>query len=116
MKNGTKSEISISVHLDEEQKPLKIFWKADQGGGVKSMQESKAMFLSFFDGEAKDTMKLDLWTKEFQVGEMDRFVFHSLRAMADAYIKATNNKELANKMQQFAHHFAEETKIIPKEE
>ncbi len=116
MTSDYKSEISISVHLDEEKKPKKIFWKANEDGESKSMQESKAMFLSFFDGEAKDTMKLDLWTKEFQVGEMDRFVFHSLRAMADAYIKATNNKELANKMQQFAHHFAEETKIIPKQD
>ena len=115
MKKTSKSQVKITVHLDEEKKPEKIVWNADQVAGKNVSNESKAMFLSLFDGEAKDTMKLDLWTKDFQVAEMDRFVFHSLRSMADAYVRATNNKAMGNQMQKFAHYFAEETEIIPKE-
>ena len=116
MKESSKSEVIISVHLDEEKRPEKIEWNANQIAGEDMPKESKAMFLSLFDGEAKDTMKLDLWTKDFQVAEMDRFVFHSLRSMADAYVRATNNKEMGNHMQKFAHYFGEETGIIPKED
>ncbi len=60
-------------------------------------------------------MKLDLWTKDFQTNEMDRFVYHTLRTMADSYFKATKNQKLANDMQRFAQYFGEETEIIPKE-
>jgi len=116
MGKSSKSEVNITVHLDEDKKPEKILWSTKQLSGKNISQESKAMFLSLFDGEAKDTMKLDLWTKEFQVAEMDRFVFHSLRSMADAYVRGTNNKDLGNQMQKFAHYFGEETGIIPKAE
>jgi gliding motility-associated protein GldC len=116
MSSSKRSQITITVELDKDQKPENIIWQADAPPQEGKSQQAKAMFLSLFDGEAKDTMKLDLWTKNFQVAEMDRLVFHSLRAMADAYLKGTNNKELANDMQKFAHYFAEETEIIPKDE
>ncbi|SRR6056297_1220571 len=115
MKKPNKSNVIISVHLDDEKRPDKIEWNADQIAGKNVSKESKAMFLSLFDGETKDTMKLDLWTKDFQVAEMDRFVFHSLKSMADAYVRATNNTEMGNQMQKFAHYFGEETGIIEKE-
>jgi hypothetical protein len=58
-------------------------------------------------------MKIDLWTTEMQVIEMDRFFFQTLRAMADTYFKATQNAELATAMQQFVQYFGEKTQIIP---
>ena len=81
----------------------------------KEMQPCKAMLLSLFDKKTKDTMKIDLWTTEMQVVEMDRFIFQSLRAISDTYYKATNNKEMAEKMAAFVDHFGKETEIIPKE-
>ncbi len=72
------------------------------------------MLLSVFDQETKDTLKIDLWTKDFQVAEMDRFIFQTLRAIADTYQRATNNTALANDMQRFAHYFGEQAEIIPK--
>lgn len=103
--------INIKVALGEDQVPESIQWSAT--GQVKE-SESKAMLLSLFDKETLDTLKIDLWTKDMQVGEMDRFFFQTLRAMADTYYKATNNKELATAMQQFVQYFAEETGVIPK--
>jgi len=32
-------------------------------------------------------------------------MYYTLRSLADTYINATGNKELAEQMQQFAHHF-----------
>lgn len=109
-----KSKIQIEVTLDEDQVPTQIKWKADDNSkaGYKAV---KSIFLSLFDEDSEDTMKLDLWTKEFRVDEMDKFVFQSLRTMADSYYKATNNGDLANHMVQFAQFFGTETGLLTPE-
>lgn len=112
-KVATTKDIIVRVGLDEMNLPVKMEWRSsDEPTG--NTHEIKAMVLSMFDKETKDTMKLDLWTKDFQMNEMDRFIYHSLRSLADTYYKATKNKELASKMQQFANHFGEETEILEK--
>jgi gliding motility-associated protein GldC len=107
------SNIKIKIGLDKKQVPVKIDWEADGGPNGPTKHESKAMLLSLFDKDSKDTMKIDLWTTEMQVIEMDRFFFQTLRAMADTYFKATQNAELATAMQQFVQYFGEKTQIIP---
>ena len=106
-----KSKIQIEVTLDEDQVPSQIKWKADdsQEAGFK---EVKSIFLSLYDEDSEETMKLDLWTKEFRVDEMDKFVFQTLRTMADSYYKATNNGEMANHMVQFAKFFGTESGLL----
>jgi hypothetical protein len=49
------------------------------------------------------------------VDEMDRMVFHTLKSLADTYIRATNNKQMAEQMQHFAHYFGEKTGILKPE-
>ena len=73
------------------------------------------MLLSLFDADHQETLKIDLWTTEMQVNEMDRFVYQSLRGIAETYFRATNNKDLASDMQQFVRYFGEQTEILPKE-
>ncbi len=109
------SEIRIEVGLDAENVPSRIQWQAQDNPDTQTPVECKAFLLSLFDKESRETLKIDLWTQEMQVIEMDRFIFHTLRALADTYYKATQNRELANEMQQFAQHFGEQTEIIPKE-
>ena len=70
------------------------------------------MLLSIFDKEPLDTLKIDLWTKEMTVAEMDRFFFQTLKAMGDTYFRATKNKELAEQLQQFVQYFGEQTEIL----
>jgi gliding motility-associated protein GldC len=74
------------------------------------------MLISLFDREHLETVKIDLWVKDMQVGEMDRFVFQTLRGMAETYFRATQNTELAKDMQRFVQYFGEQTQIIPKEQ
>ena len=108
-----KAKIEIEVQFNEEKLPSHIYWNAtDQVKGDQSM-ESKALFLFLFDRAEKETLKIDLWTHDFEVQEMDRMVFHTIRSIADTYIRATNNRELAESMQQFAAYFGEQTGIIP---
>ena len=110
-----KSNITIEVSLNENNIPNKIEWTAESPEGPVR-RESKAMLLSFFDKETLETFKIDLWTTEMQVAEMDRLMFHSLKSMSDAYYNATNNEELSNHMRSFVQHFGEFTGILPKSE
>ena len=110
-----KSVIGIEVELNEDNIPSKILWKAAGPNGPET-RESKAMLVSFFDKETLDTFKIDLWTTEMQVAEMDRFMFHTLNALSESYFKATQNQELSNHFKSFCKHFGEFTEIIPKEE
>jgi gliding motility-associated protein GldC len=108
------SVISIEVNLDENNHPKQMFWQADDAENPAEKKQVKAMLLSLFDKDHLDTLKIDLWTSELQVVEMDRFMFQTLKGLADSYFKATNNANLANAMQGFAEYFGEETDILPK--
>ncbi len=110
-----KSTINITVELDENKHPHKIFWEAQDNDDPQTKKEVKAMLLSLFDKDHLDTLKIDLWTNEMQVVEMDRFMFQTLRALSDTYFKATNNAQLANAFAGFAEFFGEETGILTKE-
>lgn len=114
-KKTKTSKIQIEVTLDDKQMPVEIKWHA-QDSASKDFKPVKCLFISMFDEAADDTMKLDLWTKEFRVDEMDMFMFQTLRSMADSYYKATNNSDLANRMVQFAHYFGEQTEILKPED
>ncbi|MBP7272837.1 MAG: gliding motility protein GldC [Saprospiraceae bacterium] len=100
-----QEEINIKVTLDEDKQPHSLAWQATSGDGGKA----KAMLLSFFDNEKLDTLKIDLWTTDFQIMEMDRFMFQTLSALADTYQRATQNNELASQLKEFSLHFGEKT-------
>ncbi len=107
------SQIKINLGLDEDKVPNHISWQSSDPNNKGQVRECKAMLVSFFDKESKETFKIDLWTKEMQVIEMDRFFFQTLRAMADTYFKATQNNALAADMQRFVQYFGEKTEILP---
>jgi gliding motility-associated protein GldC len=108
------SQIRINVGLDENRVPIHIDWEADDQSG-QGPQDCKAFMLSLFERQTKETLRIDLWTQDMQVAEMDRLMFHTLRSMADSYLRASNNVELARHFQAFAHHFGEQTGIIAPE-
>ncbi len=109
--NLKQKEISIKVGLDENNMPSQIFWDASDN---EAPQECKAMLLALFDKDHRDTYKIDLWTKEMQVVEMDRMMYQTIKALADTYFNATKNNQLASQMRQFAEFFGEETKSLGK--
>lgn len=109
------SEINIKFHLTEENYLESIEWASTDGPNANEYSNAKAILFSLFDEKSRDTLKIDLWTADMQVMEMDRFFFQTLKALSDTYFKATKNGELASKMQSFARYFGEETHIIPRE-
>ncbi|HMO41308.1 MAG TPA: gliding motility protein GldC [Saprospiraceae bacterium] len=106
------ADITITIGLNAENVPVSMQWQAPDGPATGA-QDCKAMLLSLFSRDELDTLKIDLWTQDMQVVEMDRFFFQTLRALADTYYKATQNAQLAGDMQRFVQYFGEQTEILP---
>ena len=104
------SEIKFLVELDENRVPEKLTWTA-QDGGV-GLEEAKAMLLSVWDAKTKETLRIDLWTKEMPVDEMKLFFHQTLVAMADTFQRATQDETMANTMRDFCDYFAEKLELI----
>ena len=103
------SPISIEITLDENKIPEKIFWSAEDGN-IKN-QESKAIFLSVWDSEKKESLRIDLWTKEMPLDEMKIFFHQTLVAMSDTFNRATQDEKMTNTMKDFCEYFAEKLNL-----
>lgn len=101
----TKSEIKIQVGVDENRVPEAITWTAEEGK-VKD-EDAKAMLLSMWDTKKKEAVRIDLWTKEMPVDEMNVFFHQTLLAMSHTFYKATQNEKMTAMMQDFCEYFAE---------
>ncbi len=105
-----KKEINITVELDEQKIPTNIIWRADDMQG-KSEAQCRAMLLSLWDAKQKDTLKLDLWTKDMTVDEMKIFFHQTLVTMASTLKTATNDERISGDMMDFCDYFAEKMEI-----
>lgn len=101
-----KSEINFKITLDENHVPEKIEWQADDAG-EDGLKECKAFMLSLWDKKERNTLRIDLWTKEMMVDEMKHFYYQSIITMGDAYERATNDKELANEIRDLGKKMGE---------
>lgn len=105
-----KKEINISVELDEKNVATNIAFKADDMPNMDAIN-CRAMLLSFWDAHNKDTLKLDLWTKDMTVDEMKIFFHQTLVTMADTLENSTNDDRIAGDMRDFCDYFAERMEI-----
>ena len=105
LKEMKTSDIKITVGLDENNVPDKLLWTA-QDGGIEQ-EEAKALLLSVWDSKAKETLRIDLWTKDMPVDEMKQFFHQTLVAMADTFQRATADEKMSDTMRDFCDYFAE---------
>ena len=99
-----KSTIKIDVMLDDQKMPSEINWNATETSADND-RKAKAVFLSFWDGEDKAALRIDLWTKEMMVDEMADFFYQTFMSMADTYQRATRNTEMSEDIKKFAKQF-----------
>ena len=105
-----QSEIKFNIELDENKVPDSIQWDASDAG--ISNEDAKALMLSVWDPKTKETLRIDLWTKEMLVDEMKIFYHQTLLSMADSFERATNDKEVAEGMRMFAEDFAKRLRLM----
>jgi len=103
------SEIKFKVALDENKIPEEISWTAIDGG--IDNEQSKAIMISVLDHKKKDTLKMDLWTKDMPVDEMKQFYHQTLVAMAESFERATDDAKMGATMKDFCDYFAEKLEL-----
>jgi len=106
------SDININVELDENRVPEKLKWTAADGG-IEN-EEAKAILLSIWDPKHKETLRIDLWTKDMPVDEMKIFFHQTLSAMADTFNRATKDEKMTATMKEFCDYFAEKLELNSK--
>jgi gliding motility-associated protein GldC len=106
-----KSEIKFEIHLDETKHPQSIQWQATDSG-MEGVKDAKALMLSIWDAKDPGTLRIDLWTKEMMVEEMQRFVYDTINSLAGTYANATNDENLAKEIRDFSVAFGKKTGLL----
>lgn len=103
------SEILLKITLDENRIPEKLSWSA-RDGGIED-EEAKAMLLSVWDSRNKESLKIDLWTKDMPLDEMKIFFHQTLLSLSDTFMKATQDEKMTATMKDFCAYFAEKLEL-----
>jgi len=109
-----KSNLHFEIQMDEQKMPEKIYWSSDSANGHQHQNECKAMLVALWDGVQQESMKIDLWTNEMRVDEMNLLFYQTFHAMADTLKNATGNEEAALNIKAFANMFGENTDVVKK--
>ena len=109
MSNLHHSTIELKVSLDENRVPEKLSWSAEDGG--INNEEAKAMLLSVWDSKNKESLKIDLWTKDMPVDEMKIFFHQTLMSLSETFYKATQDEKMTATMKDFCDYFAEKLEL-----
>jgi gliding motility-associated protein GldC len=92
-----KSEINFTIELDEENIPEKIYWQASDQEESRP-EETKSIAISLWDHQQKNTLRIDLWSKDMPVTEMKRFYVDTLGGMAQSIVNATGDSFISQEM------------------
>lgn len=104
-----KSEINIKIETDDNHVPEKMSWTAQDG--KVSDKEAKAMLLSLWDPNQKESFRIDLWTKDMPLDEMKTFFYQTLIAMSDTFYRATDDEKMTETMRDFCAYYADKMNI-----
>ena len=107
-----KSDIKIAIELDDNRVPENIAWTARDGGVAN--EEAKAVLLSLWDPKNKESVRIDLWTKDMPVNEMQVFFHQTLVAMSNTFNRATQDEKMTATMKDFCDYFAEKLELNKK--
>lgn len=98
------AEIKVTVDLDGDNLPTSIEWQATDGQG-DGPARCQSIMLSLWDSENKTTAAIDLWTKDTTIDDMNLHFYQVFHKMADTYLRATNNSDVAQQIHEFGDGF-----------
>ncbi len=102
-----KSKIIFEVELDQNNVPEKIMWQATDHPSGEKPEETKSISLSLWDPEQKNTLRIDLWTKDMTVDDMKRFYVDCIGGLAQSALTATGDEFMAGEMNNLCEKFVE---------
>ncbi|MFM9839943.1 MAG: gliding motility protein GldC [Cyclobacteriaceae bacterium] len=102
-----KSKIQFEVQLDDNNVPEKIWWDATEKP-EPGLSETKAISLSLWDHAQKNTMRIDLWSKEMPVEEMKRFYIDCLGGLAQSILSSTGDEIMSGEINSLCDRLAKQ--------
>ncbi len=90
-----KSNIHFTVELDTNNVPEKIFWDATEKP-QPGPSETKSISVALWDHAEKNTLRIDLWSKDMPVDEMKRFYIDCIGGIAQSILSSTGDEFMAN--------------------
>lgn len=100
------AEIRLRVDLDGDNLPTRIEWQATEAKTAGPVP-CQSMLLSLWDSENKSTAAIDLWTKDATIDDMNLHFYQTIHKMADTYLRATKNSDVAKLIHEFGDGFGE---------
>lgn len=100
------AEIRVIVDLDDDDLPTRIEWQATEAKSDEPVPCQSIMF-SAWDSKKKTSAAIDLWTKDTTVDDMNMHFYQVFHKMADTYLRATRNEEVAERIRRFGDSFGE---------
>jgi gliding motility-associated protein GldC len=98
------AEIKLTVDLDADNLPSRIEWQASDARH-DGPQACQSMMLSIWNSESGSIAAIDLWTKGTTVDDMNLHFYQAFHKMADTYLRATNNSDMAHLIHDFGNRF-----------
>ncbi|MCP4124948.1 MAG: gliding motility protein GldC [Bacteroidetes bacterium] len=103
---GRETEINFKINLDKDNLPEVITWKASDGPQEEE-RACKSIAIALWDKEERNTLRIDLWTKDMPIDEMHTYFLQNLMTLSDSYVKATGNPSIKDDMLAFCKDQAE---------
>lgn len=100
------AEIRLRIDLDGDNLPTRIEWQATEAAN-ESPVPCQSMMLSLWDSEKKTAAAIDLWTKDTTIEDMNLHFYQVFHKMADTYLRATKNLDVARLIREFGDGFGE---------
>jgi len=104
-----RKTIKFEIDLDENHLPVDI--KMNTSEDQKGNNKIKALMISAWASKNKETLRIDLWTKDMPVNEMFIMYYQTMVGMAGALERSTGQNKLAGALLDYCEFFAEQTKI-----
>ena len=104
-----KKKLKFEIDLDENHLPENISMSSSDSSANEN--NIKALFVSAWQAKKKETLRIDLWTKDMPVNEMFIFYHQSLLSMAQTLEKSTGHERLSEALRDYCNFFAEQTQI-----
>ena len=105
-----KKILKFEVELDENNLPENIQMVGHQLD--KDEVNLKALMIAAWDAQKKETLRVDIWTKDMPVHDMFILYHQNMMGMATSLDKSTGEGKLAEALRDYCVFFAEKTKII----
>ena len=104
------AEIKLTIDLDDNNVPEKIMWESTDSANKEALPVNSIM-LALWDQSYKNTLRIDLWTKDMPVDDMKRFFYETLQTMGDSFLRATGEKDIVEDLRDYCAHFADKMEI-----